>query len=392
MLGAKFFKTYFRLKGTVVPYLSMMKFSLSNLKNFTTAALASFLIGLGPTYTAAEEGDRSSVRMSRVEVKDGQFIVGGTGQVFTPWGVNYDHDRNGRLLEDYWVEEWKTVVSDFREMKALGFNVVRIHLQTMKFLQSPDQTCETALKQLEKLLHLAEETGLYVDLTGLGNYHQSETPQWYNNLNRQERWKAQSVFWSAVAKVGAKNRSVFCYNLMNEPIIGGSDLTQRAWVTGELDGKSFVQRIALELKPSETRKAVAEAWIKQMASAVQEQDCEALITLGVIPWAHVWPNAKPVFYNTETGQVDQALAALKVYDFEVPILIEEMFPLSCSADEMLKFVERSSTVAEGWISFYWGQTVEECESEKTLKGALIGNWIQRFSEYGSSQGLGDFKH
>ena len=376
------------------------------LKNFTTAALISFLIGLVPTFTAAAEGDRSSsVSMSRIQVKDGQFVIAGTGDVFTPWGVNYDHDRNGRLLEDYWEEEWETVVSDFREMKALGFNVVRLHLQTMKFLKSPDQTCETALKQLEKLLQMAEATGLYVDLTGLGNYHQKETPQWYDDLNRQERWKAQTVFWSAVAKAGAKSRSVFCYNLMNEPIIGGSDLTERAWVTGELDGKSFVQRIALELKPSETRTSVAEAWVKQMTSAVREQDSEALITLGVIPWAHVWPNAKPVFYTEETlksldfvsvhfypktDQVDQALVALKVYDLGAPIVIEEMFPLSCSAEEMLEFVERSSEIAEGWISFYWGQTLEECEAEKTLKGALIGNWIRKFSEYGSKHNLGRF--
>jgi hypothetical protein len=28
------------------------------------------------------------------------------------WGVNYDHDskgENGRLLEDYWSDEWETV-------------------------------------------------------------------------------------------------------------------------------------------------------------------------------------------------------------------------------------------------------------------------------------------
>lgn len=385
-----------------------MRFSINKLKRFSAVVQVSFLLGIAATFTAVaaeSEGDQSSIPTSGIQVKDGQFVIAGTDQVFTPWGVNYDHDSKGRLLEDYWVEEWETVVSDFREMKAMGFNVVRIHLQTMKFLKSPDQSCEAALKQLEKLLQLAEATGLYVDLTGLGNYHQNETPHWYDDLNRQERWKAQSVFWSAVAKAGAKSRSVFCYNLMNEPIIGGSDLTERAWVTGELDGKSFVQRIALELDPSETRTSVAEAWVKQMTNAVREQDSEALITIGVIPWAHVWPNAKPVFYSEETlksldfvsvhfypktDQVDQALVALKVYDLGAPIVIEEMFPLSCSAEEMLEFVERSSVIAEGWISFYWGQTVEECEAENTLKGALIGNWIRKFSDYGATHNFGRF--
>ena len=36
------------------------------------------------------------------------------------WGVNYDHDDAGRLLEDYWADEWPTVVEDFREIKALA--------------------------------------------------------------------------------------------------------------------------------------------------------------------------------------------------------------------------------------------------------------------------------
>lgn len=27
---------------------------------------------------------------------------------------NYDHDDDGRLLEDYWQDEWPTVVEDFQ--------------------------------------------------------------------------------------------------------------------------------------------------------------------------------------------------------------------------------------------------------------------------------------
>src|SRR5882724_11602053 len=55
------------------------------------------------------------------------FVRASTGERFVMWGFNYDHDDAGRLLEDYWADEWDTVAEDFREMKALGGNVVRIH-------------------------------------------------------------------------------------------------------------------------------------------------------------------------------------------------------------------------------------------------------------------------
>src|ERR1051326_1839701 len=48
------------------------------------------------------------------------FVFSDSSKRFTPWGFNYDHDRNNRLLESYWREEWETVVSDFKEMKAMG--------------------------------------------------------------------------------------------------------------------------------------------------------------------------------------------------------------------------------------------------------------------------------
>src|ERR1700683_4877695 len=57
------------------------------------------------------------------------FVCDGTDNFFVPWGFNYDHDESGRLLEDYWAGDWAKVTNDFREMKSLGANVVRIHLQ-----------------------------------------------------------------------------------------------------------------------------------------------------------------------------------------------------------------------------------------------------------------------
>jgi hypothetical protein len=68
------------------------------------------------------------------------FVMTESGHPFVPWGFNYDHDENGRLLEDYWDKEWPKVEQDFRGMKELGANVVRVHLQLGKFMTGPEET------------------------------------------------------------------------------------------------------------------------------------------------------------------------------------------------------------------------------------------------------------
>ncbi len=67
------------------------------------------------------------------------FVLEPSGKPFTPWGFNYDHDDGGRLIEDYWEAEWPTVEAHFGQMKKLGANVVRIHLQLGKFMDGPDK-------------------------------------------------------------------------------------------------------------------------------------------------------------------------------------------------------------------------------------------------------------
>ena len=76
-----------------------------------------------------------------VRVADGNrgFVLSPADRPFLPWGLNYDHDENGRLLEDYWDKQWPKVEVDFREMKQLGANVVRIHLQLGCFMDAPEK-------------------------------------------------------------------------------------------------------------------------------------------------------------------------------------------------------------------------------------------------------------
>src|SRR5262249_11188413 len=92
------------------------------------------------------------------------FVLEPSGRPFLPWGFNSDHDDKGRLTEDYWEDEWATVEAHFGQMKELGANVVRVHLQLGRFMDGPDKPNGKALDRLGNLLRLAERLGLYLDL------------------------------------------------------------------------------------------------------------------------------------------------------------------------------------------------------------------------------------
>ena len=198
------------------------------------------------------------------------FVTAESGRNFVAWGFNYDHDSSGRLLEDYWYDEWNTVVEDFQEMKALGANVVRIHLQLAKFMRSQQEPDSSALQQLKKLVALAEELNLYLDITGLGCYHKQDVPAWYDALGEAERWQVQTRFWEHIARTCAESPAIFCYDLMNEPVIPGTS-PETDWLLGELGGKYFVQRLTLD-PAGRSQKEIAKTWVDLLTSAIRRHD------------------------------------------------------------------------------------------------------------------------
>lgn len=336
----------------------------------------------------------SGMEPVRVSPDGKGFVLAQSGTPFRVWGVNYDHDDAGRLIEDYWHSEWSTVEDDFAEIKALRANVVRIHLQLAKFMTSPETPDSANLKKLGDLIRLAERTGLYLDLTGLGCYHKNDVPAWYDDLDEARRWQVQARFWKAVAAVGSQSPAVFCYDLMNEPIVGGAK-SDKDWLAGELAGKHFVQRITLDLK-GRKREDVERAWVETLTDAIREVDKSHMITVGLIPWGMVFPGAKPHFYMPEAagrldfvavhfypkkGEVEKALEVLKTYEMGKPIVIEEIFPLVAGIEETGEFISKSHEFADGIVSFYWGATIDENEKKGEIKGAIVAAWLKWFRQH-----------
>ena len=345
-------------------------------------------------------------RSSRLEwiavVKDGKgFVSQPSGKSFTPWGFNYDHDERGRLIEDYWEAEWVKVEKDFREMRQLGANVVRIHPQLAKFVSlkegrpiSEAVPNEQALKQLRRLVQLAERVGLYLDVTGLGCYHKADVPAWYDALSEAERWAVQARFWQAVAGVCRDSPAIFCYDLMNEPVAPAGPKKGTDWLGPAFAGKHFVQWISQETKGRE-RPAIAQEWIQRLTQAIHEVDRRHLITVGLVPWSLPRPGLDSGFHPVaivgdldfisvhlypERGKVPEAVETLKAFAVGKPVVVEETFALKCSLEEFAAFVEQSRSVASGWVGFYWGRTPDELRASKQLADALMLGWIELFQK------------
>ena len=321
------------------------------------------------------------------------FVQKETGEPILFWGANYDRDTKMRLLDDYWIDEWDTVVEDFDEMRDMGFNVVRIHLQVGRFLDSPTQPNMRSLEQLATLIQVAEARGLYLYVTGLACYKKANIPAWYDALDEEGRWAAQATFWKHVARVCAPSPAVFCYDLMNEPIVPSEPID--GWLTPEgLEDLFYVQYIT-RTPDGRTPHVIAKAWIDRLVAAIRSEDERHLITVGVIPWAMYFPGSKPIFYDPvvaenldfvsvhfypEAKEIEKALEALKVYAIGKPLVIAEMFPIKCSIEEMDRFIDGSKPITQGWISFYWGKTIEEYAktSSPTTSDRIVQEWLKYF--------------
>lgn len=337
---------------------------------------------------------RSALEFVRVSTDNRGFVRQPTGTAFVPWGFNYDHDEASRLLEDYWDAEWPKVEEDFHEMKQLGANVVRVHLQFGRFMVSEQEPNPHSLARFEKLVRLAERTALYLDVTGLGCYHQMDVPPWYDALDEERRWAAQARFWRAVAGVAHGSPAIFCYDLMNEPVAPHKDGVGKDWLGPPFAGKHFVQWISREGRGRE-RSDVAKAWIRQLAAAIRSVDPDHLITVGLVDWSLPRPGLDSAFHPEaiaseldflsvhlypESGKTDAAIKTLEAFGVGKPIVIEETFFLRCTPGEFEDFFQRSKALAAGWIGFYWGRTPNECRRSKELVDQLMLRWLEWFQK------------
>jgi hypothetical protein len=338
-----------------------------------------------------------------VEVgKDGKgFVLSPSGRAFIPWGFNYDRDFRFRLIEEYWTTEWPTVEQDFREMKQLGANVVRVHLQFAKFMTSPDKPNEANLDRLRQLVQLAERTGLYLDVTGLGCYRKQDTPAWYDAMAEKDRWAAQARFWEAIARTCADRPGVWCYDLVNEPIVSGDKRKPGEWLhPTALEGLYYLQFVNLDPAGRE-RVEIARKLTRQMVEAIRKYDRRHLVTLGIVPIELGRPEDASGFAPAKIAS-ELDFISIHIYPengkFSVwtdtlqrcrqtgkPVVIEETFPCKCDEKTLGTFIEQTRGLVSGYLGFYWGRTPAELSQSQKLTDQLTMHWLELFQRMNPNQ-------
>jgi hypothetical protein len=82
--------------------------------------------------------------------------------------------------------------------------------------------------------------------------------------------------------------------------------------------------------------------------------------------------------SPKKGKVKEALDTLAGFAVGKPVLVEETFPLACSAQELEDFIDRSKKDAAGWLGFYWGKPPDELRRSKAIADAMTLSWLELF--------------
>lgn len=302
---------------------------------------------------------------------------------FVPWGLRLNLDS--KLLEDTWESNRFEVVSDFREIKRMGANTLRLMLQFERFVDPPSvgnpygTPNEASLEDLIELVTLAEETGLYLVVTGLGIQVSTDQPAWYLNLTEEGRWNAQAVFWSSVAAALRERSIVLSYNVMNEPTVPDGPTSDWCPLTPAWEAfvcGCWIENITRD-PGNDDPDAIAREWIEAMDNAlVVGQDPDRPFSVATTPASssfvspligdlvdYITVHAYPVPDNPGTPQDELAdwidlVADDSPYPSPLapskPLLIEEFIGMEPYLPEFMTAVR---PYVSGWISHYiYGDT------------------------------------
>lgn len=291
------------------------------------------------------------------------------GNSFFPWGFNYTNTDETGLIEDNWnSSEVMTIIrKDFHDMKTLSANVIRIHLQYHRFMLDPTTPNQKNLSKLTELVRMAEEIGLYLDITGLAAYRKTDSPVWYDELTDDKRWETHKIFWKSIAREVGQNKAVLSYNLMNEPVVSvGCEVgTPCSWLPGDgFGGYHFVQNITRE--PGKLNAPTKKEWIAELSNAIRAEDQETMITVGFLPLGDVKQYESDLDFVSihiypKSGEIQKSLDFINS-NLTTPLVIEEISNLNCTIEELEKFLDDIDGNYHGFYGHFHGKTLNELSS------------------------------
>ena len=147
----------------------------------------------------------------------------GRRRTFVPRGFNYDWtllDGRAARLEDLLGHRTQKLDADFRDMRRLGANTVRVFLPIGTVLNGPTRANGRGLLRLSVLFGAAERHRLRLILTGLSLIRTADTPAWMKRASDEtiERAKAFSESLGKTVVI-CKDQPGFLVNRMFWPYV-----------------------------------------------------------------------------------------------------------------------------------------------------------------------------
>ncbi|RYZ91947.1 MAG: hypothetical protein EOP47_30820 [Sphingobacteriaceae bacterium] len=241
-----------------------------------------------------------------------------------------------------------------------------------------------------------KQNDIYLIVTGLAAFRQTDQPAWYTNATDEQRWAMQANFWTAISTALKDNPTVFSFNLMNEPIVNSGNTAVTKWTSNGSTATSadwFVQYITRSPYPGSTNgnsnwEAQMRKWIQKMTAVIRAKDVTTPITVGFLdlpPYAHFTADldyASPHLYikNDASGK-----ASIAQYTSSKPLLIEETWPFwfqGLDANTLKTFCLQNKATNSGWVSQFFGRTIDYYENLKPqpLDDFNTMTWFKNFRE------------
>jgi hypothetical protein len=151
------------------------------------------------------------------------------------WGFNYDRtypaEAGGcaQILADLLAMPPESadaidakLRADFTAMRRMNGTAVRLVASLDSLVTAPTELNQTAMALLQRVVDLAAESSLTVDLTGANVMRQPggphPFPSWLAVATDAELRVAQRTFWTGCARQFKGSDTILGFNLLNEPV------------------------------------------------------------------------------------------------------------------------------------------------------------------------------
>lgn len=241
------------------------------------------------------------------------FINSETDEIFVPFGANYFDPETGWAPKLWQMFDKNRIHEHFNKMADIGVNVARIFTTCASFQPKSDIISAENLQKLDKMIEIADKYNIRLILTGPD--HWEGRPDYWSpdKYAGEPALTALEYFWHVIANRYKNEKTIFSWDLLNEPeIFWNSDAMTQKWRLWLLDKYKDIKSLKdawISLNENETidsaqippdqinegdqrlydyqlfREYIAYEWTRRQVEAIRLIDINHPVTVGLIQWS-----------------------------------------------------------------------------------------------------------